>query len=150
MTAMNRGRDPVRVGIVYEHSLFAHGIRRLLAREPRLEMVGMIERAGMSASGLKRLKADVVILEGNGGVAILESLAGVVGVAVSLRGDEATIFTGRLTRVSEPEELAKVIRAIARPRRRRAKTKGRVEGHGMRWVSGTRRPPAGASVDHLR
>jgi hypothetical protein len=45
-------------------------------------------RLPSQAPGLKRLKPDVVVVEDNGGMAILESLEGVIGVAVSLRGDD--------------------------------------------------------------
>jgi DNA-binding NarL/FixJ family response regulator len=112
----------VRVCIVYEHSLFAHGIKKLLEREKTLRMVGLVERPLLSLPGLRRLKPDVIILEDNGGMAILESLDGVMGVAVSLRGDEATIFTGFPIRVSGPDELVQAIRTIVRkdkPRRGR-------------------------------
>lgn len=117
------GPSPVvRVCIVYEHSLFAHGIKKLLEREKTLRMVGLVERPLLSLPGLRRLKPDVIILEDNGGMAILESLDGVMGVAVSLRGNEATIFTGFPIRVSGPDELVQAIRTIVRkdkPRRGR-------------------------------
>ncbi|MBI4635792.1 MAG: response regulator transcription factor [Candidatus Rokubacteria bacterium] len=106
-------RNPVRVCIVYEHALFAHGIKGLLEQQKTLRMVGMIERAHLALRELKRLKPDVVVVEGDGGMTILESLEGVMGVAVNLRGDDATIFTGLPIRVSGPEELADAIRAIA-------------------------------------
>jgi len=109
----------VRVCIVYEHSLFAHGIKKLLECEKALRMVGLVERPLLSVPGLRRLKPDVVVLEDNGGMAILESLEGVMGVAVSLKGDEATIFTGFPIRVSGPEELVRAIRTIAGGGKRR-------------------------------
>lgn len=118
----DRSSPPVRVCIVYEHSLFAHGIKKLLERERTLRMVGLLERPLLSLRGLKRLKPDVVVVEDNEGMAILESLEGVIGVAVSLRGDAATIFTGFPIRVSGPGELVHAIRAIAsrgKPLRRR-------------------------------
>jgi DNA-binding NarL/FixJ family response regulator len=101
------------VCIVYEHSLFAHGIKKLLEGEKALQTVGLIERSLLSLRELKRLKPDVVVVEDNGGMAILESLEGVMGVAVSLRGDEATIFAGFPIRVSGPEELVRAIRTVA-------------------------------------
>lgn len=109
--------------IVYEHALFAHGIKSLLEQQKTLRMVGMIERPLLSLRELKRHKPDVVIVEGDGGIAILESLEGLMGVAISLRGEEATIFTGLPIRVSGPDELANAIRAVARPPRRRAARK---------------------------
>jgi DNA-binding NarL/FixJ family response regulator len=110
----------VRVCIVYEHALFAHGIKNLLERQKALRTVGMIERPQLSLRGLKRYRPDVVVVEGDGGIAILESLEGLMGVAISLRGEEATIFTGLPIRVSGPEELAKAIRAVARAPQRPA------------------------------
>lgn len=107
-------RRAVRVCIVYEHSLFAHGIKRLLEQQKAVRMIGMIERPTVSARDLRRLRPDVVVVEGDAGMAVLESLEGVTAVAISLRGDEATIFTGLPTRVSGPEELADVIRSAAR------------------------------------
>ena len=80
----------------------------------------MIERPLLSLRELKRHKPDVVVVEGNGGIAILESLEGLTAVAISLRAEEATIFTGLPIRVSGPEELANAIRAVARRPRRRA------------------------------
>jgi len=118
----NRSSPAVRVCIVYEHSLFAHGIKKLLEREKALRTVGLVERPLLSVRGLKRLNPDVVVVEDNGGMAILESLEGVMSVAVSLKGDEATIFTGFPIRVSRPEELVRAIRTIAgrgKPRSRR-------------------------------
>ncbi len=107
---------------MYEHSLFAHGIKKLLEREKTLQMVGLVERPLLSPRGLKRLKPDVIILEDDGGMAIFESLDGVMAVAVSLKGDEATIFTGFPIRVSGPDELVQAIRTIVwkgAPRHRR-------------------------------
>jgi len=109
----------VRVCIVYEHSLFAHGIKRLLEQQKALRMIGMIERPAVSAREVRRLKPDVVVVEGDQGMAVLESLEGVTAVAINLKGDEATIFTGLPMRVSGPEELAHVIRSAARKRGRR-------------------------------
>ena len=112
------GPDAVRVCIVYEHSLFAHGIKQLLEQQKALRMVGMIQRPRLSLGALKRLKPDVVVVEGDTGMAILESLEGLMAVAISLRGDEATIFTGLPIRVSGPDELATAITAIAQTSRR--------------------------------
>jgi len=108
----------VRVCIVYEHCLFAHGIKRLLEAQHAIRMVGLIERPQVSVRGLKRLRPDVVVMEGNGGMAVLHSMEGVTGVAISLSGDEATIFTGLPIRVSGPKQLADAIKALARKRRR--------------------------------
>ena len=118
-TAMPRGRGPVRVCIVYEHALFAHGIKRLLEQQKALRMIGMVERPTVSARDLRQLKPDVVVIEGDGGIALLECLEGLTAVAISLRGDEATIFTGLPIRVSGPEQLAEAIRRVARTRARR-------------------------------
>lgn len=116
---MQRGRGAVRVCIVYEHSLFAHGVKRLLEQQKALRIIGMLERPTVSARDLRRLRPDVVVVEGNGGMTVLESLEGVTAVAISLNGTEATIFTGLPIRVSGPEELAEVIRSAARKRGRR-------------------------------
>lgn len=107
-------RGAVRVCIVYEHALFAHGIKNLLEQQKSLRMVGMIERPDLSLRTLKRHRPDVVVVEGNGGITVLESLEGLMGVAISLRGEEATIFTGLPIKVSGPEELASALRAVAR------------------------------------
>lgn len=114
------GPDAVRVCIVYEHSLFAHGIKELLEQQKTLRMVGMIQRPRLSLGALKRLKPAVVVVEGDAGMAILESLEGLMGVAISLRGDEATIFTGLPIHVSGPEELATAIMAVAKTAMRRS------------------------------
>jgi DNA-binding NarL/FixJ family response regulator len=116
------GQSAVRVCIVYEHSLFAYGIKNLLEQQTKLRMVGMIERPRLSLRALKRHRPDVVVVEGDGGMAILESLEGLMGVAISLRGEEATIFTGLPIKVSGPDELANAIKAVARePHRRLAR-----------------------------
>lgn len=116
---MPRDGESVRVCIVYEHPLFAHGIKRLLEAQKALRTVGMVERRMVSARELRRLRPDVVVVEGNGGMAVVESLDGVVAVAVSLRGEAATVFTGLPIRVSGPQELADAIRRIAgKPSRR--------------------------------
>jgi DNA-binding NarL/FixJ family response regulator len=119
-SAPRLARATVRVCIVYEHSLFAHGIKRVLEQQETLRTVGMIERPQLSLRELKRYRPDVVVVEGNGGMAILESLEGLIGVAVSLRGEDATIFTGLPIKVSGPDELASAIRAVARAPRRSA------------------------------
>ncbi len=118
-------RGIVRVCIVYEHSLFAHGIKRLLEPQKTLRIVGLIERQELSTHHLRRLRPDVVVVEGNGGMAIMESLGGVTALAISLRGDEATILSGLPVRVGAPEELAGAIRDAARQRsgRRRKATR---------------------------
>jgi DNA-binding NarL/FixJ family response regulator len=104
------------VCIVYEPSLCAHGIKRLLEQQRALRMIGMVERSTVSARDFRRLRPDVVVVEGNGGMALLECLEGLTAVAISLRGDEATIFTGVPIRVSGPEDLAEAIRNVARKR----------------------------------
>ena len=63
-----RRRGAVRVCIVYEHSLFAHGIKRLLEQQKALRMIGLVERATVSARDLRRLKPDVVELLTRGAV----------------------------------------------------------------------------------
>lgn len=57
--------EAVRVCIVYEHSLFAHGIKRLLEQEKALRMIGMIERPTVSPREMRRLRPDVVVVEGD-------------------------------------------------------------------------------------
>jgi chemotaxis response regulator CheB len=104
----------LRVCIVYEHCLFAHGIERLLARQKSLRMVALIERPKLSPGALKRLRPDVVVMEGNGGMAVLSSIEGLTGVALSLEGEAATLFTGSPIRVSGPKQLAEAIEAVAR------------------------------------
>ena len=111
---MRRARPALRVCIVYEHCLFAHGIERLLARQESLRMVALIERPKLSPGGLKRLRPDVVVMEGNGGMAVLNSIEGRTGVALSLEGEEAAVFTGLPIRVSGPKQLAEAIEAVAR------------------------------------
>ena len=61
----DRSSPAVRVCIVYEHSLFAHGIKKLLEGEKALRMVGLVARPLLSLRGLKRLKPDVVVVEDN-------------------------------------------------------------------------------------
>jgi hypothetical protein len=78
----------------------------------------MVERSSGPREAVRRLRPEVVVLEGDGGMAVLESLDGVMGVAISLRGEEATIFTGLPVRVSGPSELAGAIRSAARRGRR--------------------------------
>ena len=109
----------MRVCIVYEHSLFAHGIKRLLEPQKAFRIIGMIERPALAGRDLRRLRPDVVIVEGNGSMAVMESLEGVTALAISLRGDEATIISGLPIRVAAPEQLAGAIRSAARKRRRR-------------------------------
>jgi len=109
----------VRVCIVYEHSLFAHGIKRLLEPQKALRIIGMIERPALSGRDVRKLRPDVVIVEGNGSMAVMESLEGVTALAISLRGDEATIISGLPIRVAAPEQLADAIRSAARKHRRR-------------------------------
>jgi len=117
--AASRRRKAVRVCIVYEHSLFAHGIKRLLEPQKAFRIIGMIERPALAGRDLRRLRPDVVIVEGNGSMAVMESLEGVTALAISLRGDEATIISGLPIRVAAPEQLADAIRSAARKRRRR-------------------------------
>lgn len=114
---MGRAGDPVRVCIVYEHSLFAHGLRRLFEREKAFRVVGMIKRPLTSSDQLRHLRPDVVIVEGDGRVTVLETLEGAMGVVVSLKGEDAAIFTGRPIKVSGPEELVETVRTIAGKKR---------------------------------
>lgn len=112
-----RGR-PVRVCIVYENSLFAHGIKELLEQQPALKIVRLVDRPLLSLAKLRRLRPDVVVIEGDSGMAILHSLEGVTGVAISLKGADATVFSGVPLRVSGPKQLGDAIRAVARKTRR--------------------------------
>lgn len=102
--------------MVYQHPLFAHGLRRLLEREGAFCIVGMMEQPMTSPGRLRRCRPDVVIIEGDADLTILEDLVGVVGVRVSLKGAEATIFTEPPIQVSGPQELIEALKIIARKR----------------------------------
>jgi DNA-binding NarL/FixJ family response regulator len=119
-----RSPIPVRVCIVYEHALFAHGIQELLQQEPTLSMVGLLERRLTAPRQLRRLRPDVVVVEGNGGLATLHSIESAMGVVISVSGDHAMILSGVPFQVSGPAKLADAIRRAARSGRRSRPRRG--------------------------
>lgn len=56
-------RSPVRILVVDDHTLFRRGLTALLARDPRLSVVGDAADAGQAQRKAKELQPDLILLD---------------------------------------------------------------------------------------
>jgi len=91
---------PVRILVVDDHTLFRRGLTALLARDPRLQVVGDAADAGEALRRAQELQPDVILLDNH--------LPGVKGVDVlpSLREAVAGVRVLMLTVSEDEQDLA--------------------------------------------
>ena len=99
--------SPIRILVVDDHTLFRRGITALLARDPRLKVIGDAADASEALRRARELEPDLILLDNN--------LPGVSGVDALPALREALPHTRVLMlTVSEDEaDLAKALRGGA-------------------------------------
>lgn len=120
--------ERTRIVVIEDHAIVREGVRRILAAEPDLEVVALLEEGTGAAARAREVDADVVVLDiglpGQDGVAVLAELrakhprAAVVVLsmypedqcAVRLLQSGASAY---LTKSRAPEELVAAVRRVA-------------------------------------
>jgi two-component system nitrate/nitrite response regulator NarL len=103
----NGGAMPIRILVVDDHTLFRRGLTALLARDPRVEVVGDAADAGEALRRAQELQPDIILLDNH--------LPGVNGVdALPALHDAAPEARILMLTVSEDEDdLAAALRGGA-------------------------------------
>jgi DNA-binding NarL/FixJ family response regulator len=120
--------ERTRIVVVEDHAIVREGVRRILAAEPDLEVVALLEDGTGAAARAREVDADVVVLDiglpAKDGVAVLAELraehprAAVVVLsmypedqcAIRLLQSGASAY---LTKSRAPEELVAAVRRVA-------------------------------------
>jgi len=119
---------PIRILIVDDHTLFRRGLTALLARDPRLQIVGDAADAGEALRRASELQPDLILLDnhlpGVNGVdvlpALIEAVAGVRVMMLTVSEDERDLAAalrggacGYLLKTMEGDALlAAILRAF--------------------------------------
>jgi DNA-binding NarL/FixJ family response regulator len=113
--------SPCRTYIVYNHGLFAQGVRSILEKQSGVQIVGMESNGAKALKAVRSLRPEVILLEEptkNDGrwPFLLLAAAGRV-VTLSLEHAFATVHDQHRIPASDPADLVKAIRG-ARKRKR--------------------------------
>lgn len=116
----------VRIVLVDDHQLMREGVRRILAEQAGIQVVGEAASCEAALEQVRAANPDLVIMDihlpGEGGIEssakILAEFPGVKLVVLSADTDLATVqkalevgVSGYITKTGPPEELSKAIRA---------------------------------------
>lgn len=96
---------PIRILVVDDHTLFRRGITALLARDPRLKVIGDAADAGDALRRARALRPDLILLDNN--------LPGVSGVDALPSLGEALPHT-RILMLTVSEDEADLAKALQR------------------------------------
>ncbi len=120
---------PIRVLLVDDHAVVREGYRRLLEREPGIDVVGEAADAAEACAGAAALAPDVVVMDiGLPGVSGIEAMRRMLAHRPELRVlmfsmHEDAIFCSRafeagalgyLSKSSAPEALVQAVHAVSR------------------------------------
>ena len=111
---MTIATSPCRTYIVYQHALFAEGVRSVLEEQNGVQIVGMEKDIGKALKAVRSLRPEVVLLEEPSSKKaqwpfLQLATAGRV-VTLSLDHAFATVYDQERFPASDPAELAKAIR----------------------------------------
>jgi len=123
---------PVRVMLVDDHAVVREGYRRLLEREPDIEVVGEAANAAQACEMARALCPDVVVMDialpGSSGIEAMRRMLTdrpLLRVLMFSMHDDAIFSTralqggalGYLSKASAPEALLQAIRVVSRGER---------------------------------
>jgi two-component system, NarL family, invasion response regulator UvrY len=124
-----RSESPIRVLLVDDHAVVREGYRRLLEREPGIQVTGEAADAAQACAYARALQPDVVVMDiGLPGVSGIEAMRRMLADRASLRvlifsmHDDAIFCSraidagalGYLSKSSAPEALVEAIYAVSR------------------------------------
>jgi DNA-binding NarL/FixJ family response regulator len=111
---MTTAASSCRTYIVYEHALFAQGVRSVLEAQDGVQIVGMEKDIGKALKAVRSLQPDVVLLEEPSlkktHWPFLQLATTGRVVTLSLDNAFATVYDQRRFVASDAAELAKAIR----------------------------------------
>jgi DNA-binding NarL/FixJ family response regulator len=129
---MTIAASPCRTYIVYEHALFAQGVRSVLEAQDGVQIVGMEKDIGKALKAVRSLRPEVVLLEEP---SLKEThwpflQLATTGRVVTLSLDHAfaTVYDQERFPASDPAELAKAIRGNGKPKPQPVPATGQKEG----------------------
>lgn len=141
-----------KIYIVFQHALFAQGIRSLLRDRRTMKVVGMESDPTKAVEAVRSLGADVLIVEESDAsvqsptlTAILQSHRAGRVVALDLDRNFATVYDRHRVVTTQPADLVRAIRGFPRdpgdPASRGSAREGRAPGapDGTRLASLARR-----------
>ncbi len=107
------GTEKRRVAIVFTNPLFAQGIACLLEAEPRLQVVCVDARKPDATEGLRRLEAQVLLVErdlqGSIPIQLLSNEGRMLMIVLSLNAPGMEMFYTRRVGVATPDTLLRAV-----------------------------------------
>ena len=120
------GKPPVksRIYIVFQHALFAQGIRSLLRERRAMQVIGMESDAAKALEAVGTLRPEVVIVEESDAGTQSPTLAAILQrhptgrvVALDLDHNFATVYDRHRVVTAQPADLVRAIRGFPSDRR---------------------------------
>ena len=105
-----------RVAVLYTHPLFGHGIARLLAEDPTLEVVCLHAEAADAPSVATILGVDAVVMEAWGNPTlterVIQALPPALVAIVRLRDNAMEVYQGRRRILPRTENLLELMHEL--------------------------------------
>jgi DNA-binding NarL/FixJ family response regulator len=118
---MMTAASPCRTYIVYDHGLFAQGVRSVLEARRAVQIVGMESDVAKALKAVQSLQPEVIIVEECAGKhqpmrlgAFLHSAWAGRVVTLSLNHDFATVYQRNRIPATDPAELVKAIQGVGK------------------------------------
>ena len=119
---MVRSPEPSRIYIVYQHSLFAEGIRSLLEHQPTVAIVGIERDKAKAFRDVKALRPSVVLIEEckadpqpSATWDFLHRQGAGLIIALNLENSAATVYARKSLPISTPSDLLHAVRCYPCP-----------------------------------
>ncbi|MFQ5381608.1 MAG: hypothetical protein ACE5EF_08295 [Dehalococcoidia bacterium] len=107
-----------RAAIFYRHPLFGHGIGRLVAADPRYDVVSVSSLTPDCGKAARHLDLDVIVAEGEDSqhpAEVIDELPPVLVILVRLDTNLIDVYFKRQLVVPRPESLAEALAAAEKP-----------------------------------